>query len=398
MNEIVRNKVIIKRFTNLDIAMYYYINYDRIKKYSKEKFTMPEEINRDYTKTLSMFQSTAPEQKTTISGVAENDGCVELSISMLEHFPDHPFELYDGERFEDLAASIKEHGLLSPVLVRKMDDGRYQILSGHNRCECAKSVGFKTVPCIVFKNLSDDDALMIVLDSNTKQRGITEMKISKQARIYALDVEVNRRQGKRSDLIKNIEKNLEILSNNADFSTCSQFGNKLKTIEVIGHKYGVSKNTIARLLRIDTLIDELKLRIDDEEFAVNAGVELSYLPDVEQEIIDDVLREFDYRLDIKKARQIREVSKAGKLNKVTVVDILEGKYNKSRRVNTSKIKAFTLKPKFLEKYYTPEISQAVIAEDIENSMDLWKQIKRKYPELSSVEIKAQIDKLLDIAE
>ena len=70
----------------------------------------------------------------------------------------------------------------------------------------------------------------------------------------------------------------------------------MKTIEVIGHKYGVSKNTIARLLRIDTLIDELKLRIDDEEFAVNAGVELSYLPDVEQEIIDDVLREFDYRL------------------------------------------------------------------------------------------------------
>ncbi len=77
---------------------------------------------------------------------------------------------------------------------------------------------------------------------------------------------------------------------------------------------------------------------------------------------------------------------------------MEGKYNKSRRVNTSKIKAFTLKPKFLERYYTPEISQAVIAEDIENSMDLWKQIKRKYPELSSVEIKAQIDKLLDIAE
>ncbi|NDO18881.1 ParB/RepB/Spo0J family partition protein [Lachnospiraceae bacterium MD329] len=358
---------------------------------------MAEGINRDYTKTLSMFQSTAPEQKTTIAGVCENGGYVELSISMLEHFPDHPFELYDGERFEDLAASIKEHGVLSPVLVRKMDDGRYQIFSGHNRCECAKSVGFKTVPCIVFKNLSDDDALMLLLDSN-KQRGITEMKISKQAHIYALEVEVNKRQGKRSDLIENIEKNLEILSNDADCGTSSQFGKKLTTMDVVGEKYGISKNTIARLLRIDTLIDELKLRIDDEEFAVNAGVELSYLPDVEQEIIDDVLREFDYRLDIKKARQIREVSKAGKLNKVTVVDILEGKYNKSRRVNTSKIKAFTLKPKFLERYYTPEISQAVIAEDIENSMDLWKQIKRKYPELSSVEIKAQIDKLLDIAE
>ena len=86
---------------------------------------MAEGINRDYTKTLSMFQSTAPEQKTTIAGVCENGGCVELSISMLEHFPDHPFELYDGERFEDLAASIKEHGVLSPVLVRKMDAIKY---------------------------------------------------------------------------------------------------------------------------------------------------------------------------------------------------------------------------------------------------------------------------------
>lgn len=173
------------------------------------------EVKRDYAKMMNMFQSTAPETQTTTSGehIDRENGCVELSISMLEHFPEHPFELYTGERFEDLKESIREHGVLTPVLVRKLDNDNYQILSGHNRCECAKAVGFKTVPCVVLSNLTDDDALMIVLDSNTKQRGITEMKISEQAHIYALDVAVNKRQGKRSDLIKSIEKNLEILSN-----------------------------------------------------------------------------------------------------------------------------------------------------------------------------------------
>ena len=132
------------------------------------------EVKRDYSKMMNMFQSTAPETQTTTSGehIDREKGYVDLSISMLEHFPEHPFELYTGERFEDLKESIKEHGVLTPVLVRKLDNGNYQILSGHNRCESAKAVGFKTVPCVVLSNLTDDDALMIVLDSKTKQRGI----------------------------------------------------------------------------------------------------------------------------------------------------------------------------------------------------------------------------------
>ena len=260
------------------------------------------EVKRDYAKMMNMFQSTAPETQTTTSGehIDRENGCVELSISMLEHFPQHPFELYTGERFEDLKESIREHGVLTPVLVRKLDNDNYQILSGHNRCECAKAVGFKTVPCVVLSNLTDDDALMIVLDSNTKQRGITEMKISEQAHIYSLDVAVNKRQGKRSDLIKSIEKNLEILSNDAVSETLYPMDTKLDTVSNIGDKYGVSRPTIARLLRIDTLIFELKTRIDDDEIAVRAGVELSYLTQSEQEIIDEVICEFNYKLDINK--------------------------------------------------------------------------------------------------
>ena len=352
------------------------------------------EVKRDYEKMMNMFQSTAPETQTTTSGehIDRENGCVELSISMLEHFPQHPFELYTGERFEDLKESIKEHGVLTPVLVRKLDNGNYQILSGHNRCECAKAVGFKTVPCVVLSNLTDDDALMIVLDSNTKQRGITEMKISEQAHIYALDVAVNKRQGKRSDLIKNIEKNLEILSNGADFETFSPSGKKLNTVQEVGDKYGVSKNTVARLIRIDTLLPQLKEHIDNKQISVRAGVELSYITVFEQALIAKIIDEYSFHLDEHKAHQLRELSKAHKLDRIIVVEVFEEKYGKS--VN-KKLKSFTIKPKFLSKYYSPTVSQDVIASDVEASMDVWQEIKTFYPDTAVDDIKNNIINLLN---
>ena len=98
----------------------------------------------------------------------------------------HPFELYSGERFEDLADSIKACGMITPLLIRMLDDNTYQILAGHNRNNAAKAIGLETVPCIVLTDLTDDDALMIMLDSNTNQRSISEMSISQQAHICLL--------------------------------------------------------------------------------------------------------------------------------------------------------------------------------------------------------------------
>lgn len=344
-------------------------------------------MERDYSKLL-MFQNTTLENSTTTAIKGENE-YTELSISLLTHFPNHPFELYTGERFEDLKESIKLHGVISPLIVREAGD-TYQILSGHNRCECARAVGFKTVPCIVLTDLSDDDALMIVLDSNTKQRGISEMKISEQAHIYALDVAVNKRQGKRTDMIKNIEKNLEILSNDAGFGTLSQCDTKLDTLQNIAGKYDISRATVSRLLRIDTLIVPLKERIDDDEFGVLAGVELSYLKDNEQEIVDDIMTEFDFTLDTKKAQQLRAVSKENKFNKVTAVDIFEGKYGKVKKVNRPAIKAVTLKPKFLSQYYTSDVPQEKITEEVETSIELLQEVKAIFPEMDADEIKNYI--------
>ena len=233
------------------------------------------QIKKDYTKMIEQFEKMEKEKQAAIPTISfDNNKIVHLPVDLLKPFPNHPFELYSGERFEDLADSIKACGMITPLLIRMLDDNTYQILAGHNRNNAAKAIGLETVPCIVLTDLTDDDALMIMLDSNTNQRSISEMSISQQAHIYALDVAVNKRQGKRSDLIKNIEQNLKIFSNGADLETCTPVGNKLKTVEIVGDKYGVSKNTIARLIRIDTLLPQLKKFIDNKQIPVRAGVEM----------------------------------------------------------------------------------------------------------------------------
>ena len=230
------------------------------------------QIKKDYAKMIEQFEKMEKEKQAAIPTISfDNNKIVHLPVDLLKPFPNHPFELYSGERFEDLADSIKACGMITPLLIRMLDDNTYQILAGHNRNNAAKAIGLETVPCIVLTDLTDDDALMIMLDSNTNQRSISEMSISQQAHIYALDVAVNKRQGKRSDLIKNIEQNLKIFSNGADLETCTPVGNKLKTVEIVGDKYGVSKNTIARLIRIDTLLPQLKKFIDNNALKNSAA-------------------------------------------------------------------------------------------------------------------------------
>lgn len=351
------------------------------------------QIKKDYAKMIEQFEKMEKEKQAAIPTISfDNNKIVHLPIDLLKPFPNHPFELYSGERFEDLADSIKACGIITPLLIRMLDDNTYQILSGHNRNKAAKAIGLETVPCIVLTDLTDDDALMIMLDSNTNQRSISEMSISQQAHIYALDVAVNKRQGKRSDLIKNIEQNLEMFSNGADIETFSPQGKKLNTVQEVGDKYGVSKNTIARLIRIDILIPQLKKFIDNKQISVRAGVEMSYLSSFEQELIAKIIDEYRYHLDEHKAQQLRELSKAHKLDRINAVEVFEGRYGKSV---TQKLKSFIIKPKFLSKYYPPTVSQDVIASDVEASMDVWQEIKTFYPDKSVDDIKNNIINLLN---
>lgn len=181
----------------------------------------------------------------------------QIPCDQLHPYHNHKFELYSGERLEDMVASIKENGVLSPIIVQPIEDG-YEILIGHNRWNASKLAGLPTVPAIVKAGLTEDEAEMYVIESNLIQRSFSDLKISEQAAVVASRHSKMFSPGKRNDIIRE----LTLLENpNAEISgdtTLNPVGSKLDTSESVGKEYGVSKGSVVRLIRINKLIDELK--------------------------------------------------------------------------------------------------------------------------------------------
>ena len=324
----------------------------------------------------NMFSSTEPLKKTIVGKNIESNQTT-LPMDALVPYDGQPFELYEGERKEKMIDSIRENGIYNPLLVRDLENGYYQILSGHNRWNCAKEVGLTEIPCTILKGLTDDEALIIVLDSNIQQRSISEMPITKQAHIYALDVAVNKRQGRRSDLIKQIENNLELLENSS--SALSLEDEKTDTIADVGNKHGVSRATITRLIRIDALDETIKPRIDTGVIGVLAGVQLSYLTNAEQKIIADLLEEYEYGISESKAKLLRRLSKNKELNSKTILQILDGSYNKTstslKPKKGGQRKALKLSAEMVEKYYDEDVADETIIDDINNGLSLFLAVR-----------------------
>ena len=199
----------------------------------------------------------------------------QIPCDQLKPYHNHKFELYSGERLEDMVASIKENGVLSPIIVQPIEDG-YEILIGHNRWNASKLAGLPTVPAIVKTDLTEEEAEMYVIESNVMQRGFENLRISEQAAAVALRHSEMFSQGKRNDILRELAV-LEDPSAEPDTATLNPVGSKLDTSESVGKEYGVSKGSVVRLIRINKLIDELKALVDSGELSIRAGVELSFL-------------------------------------------------------------------------------------------------------------------------
>ena len=181
-----------------------------------------------------------------------------LAVKSIKPFHDHPFHLYEGERLEDMIASIKEHGVLNPVIVQKVEDG-YEMLSGHNRLNAAKLAGLKEIPAIVKTGLSEEEAYVYVIETNLMQRSFTDLLPSEKAAVMAAHYDKGCCQGKRNDIIRE----LQLLSGADPDDTCCHNGNKLKSLDVIASEYGFSSRNAARYLRLNHLIQPFKNLMDE---------------------------------------------------------------------------------------------------------------------------------------
>ena len=288
----------------------------------------------------------------------------QIPCEMLHPYHNHKFELYTGERLEDMVASIKENGVLSPIIVQPDGDG-YEILIGHNRWNASKLAGLPSVPAIIKAGLSEDEAEMYVIESNVMQRGFENLRISEQAAAVALRHNEMFSQGKRNDILRELEL-LENPNAEVEESTLTPVGSKLDSGKSVGAEYGVSKGSVIRLIRINKLIDRLKALVDSGDIAIRTGVELSFLSEATQAVVAECAD--DGKIDIKTAKMLRASAESdGYIDRDTVHNIIYGDDNEQ----TPKPKSVKISNYTYTKYFAEGTKPKEIAETIEKALEFY---------------------------
>ena len=298
-----------------------------------------------------------------------NNGIQMLPPQIIRGFRGHPFRLYEGDRLNDLVESISENGVLVPAIVRKIEPDEngfeYEMLAGHNR-QNAASLAHRELPCIVKENLSDHDAWIYVIETNVLQRSFSEMLPSEKAAVLALRYSKMICQGRRNDIIEEL-KRLENPDEIRENKTCGIDCHKSKSRDVVGAEYNLKGRAVANYLRINELSVALKIRIDDGEFTIAAAVQLSYLEQAEQQMVEAVLSESEYKVNESKAVLLREYT--GKLTPERTGQILSGEF--SRKPKKSTAAAFKVRPAIYKKYFTASITQKEFDSIVDEALALY---------------------------
>lgn len=335
-------------------------------------------------------QSTQMDESTTTENIL---------LDKLVPYKQVIFKPYVGLRLERMTESIKENGIWEPIIVRPIDDTYYEILSGHNRVEAARRAGLTTVPAIVKEGLSDEEALLIVTESNLLQRSFQDMLPSERAVAIYNHYESIKNQGKRTDLVKSVE---EIHKNNdyGDCETCTPMGTKQKSLDITGQEFALARTSIARYIRVYFLVDSLKTRLDGDKLKLRPSVELSYLSDDVQHIVNDVLSANHYKVTTAKAQKLRRAFEKKKYLEFEEVMLILG--GEKIKENSPEENEFMVGLDIVSKYFTSDMESAEVEEHIKKALEFYNEtlskIKAKYftPDKQLDEIEATIGKALDL--
>ena len=291
---------------------------------------------------------------------AEN-GVEQIKINDIQSFHDHPFHLYEGERLQDMVQSIKEHGVLNPVIVRKFGKG-YEMLSGHNRANAAKLAGLAEVPAIVKTDLPDEEAYVYVIETNLMQRSFNDLMPSEKAAVMAAHYDKVCCQGKRNDIIRE----LELLNGIEPKSTCGHNGHKLKNRDAMAAEYGFSSRNAARYLRLNYLIQPFKNLMDENKIALLAAVDVSYLTENEQNMLWNIVERQGLKVKPVYAERLRKAS--GNLTEEKMAEILEALQVKHTDGNAGV--SFKLPKSICSKYFDGMDSKQMAAV-VEQALAAW---------------------------
>ena len=227
-----------------------------------------------------------------------------IDISKISDFPNHPFKVKDDDKMEEMVKSIKQYGVILPVIVRPKDDGTYEMISGHRRKRACELAGVKQIRSIV-KNLSDDEATILMVDSNIQRE---EILPSEKAFAYKMKLEAMRHQGKNIDIDGNV--------------TSAPMVQKLTSREILGNEVGESRENIRRYIRLTHLIPELLEQVDLKRIAFRPAVELSYLSEENQYVIQNIFEFDEVTPSLSQAIRLKKLEQEGKLTDEKIDEIL----------------------------------------------------------------------------
>lgn len=264
----------------------------------------------------------------------------EIDVSKITDFPDHPFKVQNDDKMKEMVKSIKEYGVIVPVIVRPKKDGNYEMISGHRRKMACELAGINKIRCIV-KDLSDDEATILMVDSNIQRE---EILPSEKAFAYKMKLQAMKHQGKRVDL--------------EESTTSTPMVEKLKnqtSISVLGKQNNESAEQIRRYIRLTYLIPELLEQVDLKRIAFRPAVELSYLSEENQYIIQNIFEFDEITPSLSQAIRLKKLEKEGNLTEEKIEEIMQQQKPNQKyiRINNEKI----------EKYIPRKIKEADEVED-----------------------------------
>ena len=286
---------------------------------------------------------------------ADNASLINIPLSDIDSFPNHPFKVQDDEAMQELAESIKEHGVLTPALARQKDDGRYELISGHRRKRACELAGLTSIPVTV-QNIDHETATIRMVDSNLQREFILP---SEKALAYKMRLEAMKRQAGRPSK-----------------ENPTPMGQDLRgkySVEILGEKVGESRNQIQRYIRLTELIPELLEMVDEKSMAFRPAVELSYLPKEQQKMLFDTIECEDCTPSLAQAIKMKQFSQSERLNEDVIFSILsEAKPNQKEQ--------FKIPREKISKFFPEGTKAEKIEETIIKALELYRKRQREQQE------------------
>ena len=266
-----------------------------------------------------------------------------LPLDRLMPFPNHPFKVLDDEKMQETVESIKERGVLVPILVRPTNDGNFEIVSGHRRHHASLLAGKTEIPAIV-REMDDDTAILLMVDSNLQRE---ELLPSEKAFAYKMKLDAMKRQAGRPS------KNSAQIGRNFDGK---------ESRELLADQTGESRNQISRYIRLTSLVPDLLNRVDNKTIAFNAAVEVSYLTEPEQKMLCDAIEREECTPNLKQARRLKQFSQDGKLDE----NVIDAIMTEEKPIEDKLVLKGDVLAKYFPKTYTPSQKQKVIVKLLED--------------------------------